>query len=102
MADPTRFLTTIRVEAMVWDGSLESVQAICDWARGKLRDDQAEQDPPVSYLTQDGVEAFDVLVETDDGSATLRPLDWVVHVASDCFKVVTPDEIRTHYASAAS
>lgn len=66
----------VEVEAMKWDGSLPSIQAICKWANHSGE----YEDPPVSYLTNDSdPEApFDVQIWTLNGPVSVEPGEWIV------------------------
>jgi hypothetical protein len=71
------------VEALQWDGSHESLQAICRWANDS--EIEAGNDPIVDYIeTEGGIK--DVLVDTvDNGPRPLSPGDFVVKLENGNF-----------------
>lgn len=85
----------VEVEAMQWDGTLESIRVICDWTN---RD--RSEDPNVDYLTNAdaGFTApFNVLVHTLEGAMQVKPGDWVVQGIKGEFYPCKPDIFALTY-----
>lgn len=76
--------------AMRWDGSLESIQAICAWAN----DPKDVSDPWVSFVIGDGV-ASEVQCDTVEGIVAVKPGDWIVRNAEREFSVARPVSVST-------
>jgi hypothetical protein len=80
-----------RPHAMRWDGSRESISAICRWANADAEDPDAD-DPTVSYLFRAADDAFDVQVWSTipGGPVGMEPGDWVYRRADGEFEVLRP------------
>lgn len=78
MADKYR-KRPVDVEAMQFDGSIESASRIAQWANADVANDLGE-DPIFSYTTLGGSdnEAYDAIVVTDHGSVEVNDGDWVI------------------------
>lgn len=87
----------VEVEAMQFDGTLESASAIATWANA---DDAAGlmEDPTLTYLTSDALPgaAFDMVVWTAHGDAAVNKGDWVIRGESD-FYPCKPDAFDKLY-----
>ncbi len=77
---------------MQWDGTLESIQTICDWSNGDRSDE-----PWVDYLTSEEYSSpFNVLVHTPEGAERVRPNDWIVRVEGE-FYLCTAENFEKKY-----
>jgi len=83
------------IEAVRWDGSLDSIRAICDWANGDRSDE-----PSVDYLTNEDegfTSPFNVLVHTLEGAMRVTPGDWIIKGVKGEFYPCKPDIFEETY-----
>jgi hypothetical protein len=85
----------VEVEAMRWDGSLESIRAICEWVNSPDRDD----DPTISYLTNNN-QPYGVVVWTLEGEMKVAPGDWIIRGVKGEFYSCKPGIFALTYESA--
>ena len=83
------------IEAMQWDGTVESMQAICEWANRPLADD-----PNVDYVTtmRDGQQRVEEpLCHTLEGPLRVKPKDWIIKGVQGEFYPCKPDIFAATY-----
>jgi hypothetical protein len=96
MPKPTKYRKRpVEVEAMQWDGSRESIDAICRWANDPLLVHGDE--PVVSYVYQGEDDVQDVIVWTLNGDVGLDPGEWVVRGVQGEFYPCKPDIFDATY-----
>lgn len=86
------------IEAMQWDGTVESMRAICAWANAPL-----DGDPNVDYVTSlDGgvVRVDDPLCHTLEGPLTISRGDWIIRGVEGEFYPCKPGIFRATYEPA--
>ena len=65
----------IVIEAIQFDGSLESAKEICEWCKGTV------SNPNVSYMTfkiERLIDVEDFMIHTLEGDMLVSPRDWVI------------------------
>ena len=84
----------VEIEAMRWDGSEESIAAICGWANG---DFLGADDPTITYLTSGPGAPFDVRIWTLEGELHVTAGDWVIRGIKGEFYPCKPDIFMATY-----
>jgi hypothetical protein len=82
------------IEAMQWDGLIESIRAICEWAN------VPGEDPNVDYCTVADVVVEDVLCHTLEGPLNVSPDDWIIKGVQGEFYPCKPDIFAATYEAA--
>lgn len=89
----TRYRKTALVEAMQWDGTLDSIKTICRWAN-----DGAEE-PWIDYITKSEDEPpSDVMCHTLEGPLNVSPGDWIIQGVQGEYHPCKPDVFAASYA----
>ena len=83
------------IEAIQYDGSLESIRAIARWANAYPN----EGDPWVDFVSLRG-EVIDPMVHTREGLMAIMPGDWVLKGGQDEFYPCAPDLFAATYEPA--
>jgi len=81
------------IEAMQWDGSMESIHAICDWSLSYTTEDG---EPWVDYVTA-GETPQDVQVITLEGHMSVSVGDWIIKGIQDEFYPCKPGIFEATY-----
>ena len=86
----------VEIEAMQWDGSHASIDAICDWANGG---DDSYDDPTVTYgySDVDDVHEDSVSIWTLEGDMRVSPNDYVIKGVAGEFYPCKPDIFAATY-----
>src|SRR5690242_15622573 len=84
----------VEVEAMQWDGSRQSIDAICRWAND---DRPLDEDPWVTYVFTGADDVRDVLISTLEGAMAVRPGDYVIRGVKGEFYPCKPDIFEATY-----
>jgi hypothetical protein len=85
----------VEVEAMQWDGSRASAEAICRWVND--RPEYADE-PIMSYLSVfDDGHVSDVQIFTLEGPHNVSPKDWVIRGIGGEFYPCKPDIFEATY-----
>ena len=93
MNAPERFRKKpVVIEAMQWDGSLDSITAICEWANVL-----GEDDPHISYLTARSFGVHDVLIDTLEGPLRAAVGDWIIRGVAGEFYPCKPGIFEATY-----
>ena len=79
------------IEAMQWDGSVESLRAVCDWANANL-----DEDPWVDYVVYNG-QVVDPLIHTLEGEMSISMNDWIIKGVKGEFYPCKPDIFEATY-----
>ena len=92
----------VTVEAAQWDGSRESLGAICRWVNScpevVNEDEEPSGDPTMDFLTE-GDEIRDVQIYTLEGPLRVSPGDWIIKGVKGEFYPCKPDVFDATYES---
>jgi hypothetical protein len=87
MADKYR-KKPVEIEAMQWDGTRVSIDAICDWVNGG---DDNYDDPTITYCYSGVDDVNDVRIWTLEGDLNVSPNDYVIRGVQGEFYPCKPD-----------
>lgn len=82
------------IEAMQWDGSRPSIDAICRWANDPL---PIDEDWIIAYNTFGGDDVSDPRVGTLEGDMRIGVGDWVIKGVKGEFYPCKPDVFQQSY-----
>lgn len=82
------------IEAMQWDGSLESLEEICRWAN-----DGNADEPWITYIVVSG-QIQDVLIDTLEGHMYVSIDDWIIRGVQGEVYPCKPDIFKASYEDA--
>lgn len=97
--EPQRFKSRpAEIEAMQWDGTRESIKAICAWANSFPQapnpdrpDEEIDpSDPHVTYVFITDDDVYDVQIDTFSGPVPLEANEWVIRGVSGEFYPCAP------------
>ena len=74
------------IEAMLYDGTMKSIETIGDWAKSP-----PGEDAWISWVTTDGVRVEDPLIHTLEGEMHVSPGDWIIKGVQGEFYPCKPD-----------
>jgi len=85
------------IEAMRFDGTRPSIEAICRWANDYR---PAEDDPWITYVFTGPDDVQDVLIDTLEGHMRADPGDWIIKGVKGEFYACKPDIFEETYEAA--
>jgi hypothetical protein len=93
----------VEIEAGQWDGSRESIDALCRWVNAQpvppeaLGDAEENDTPTLSYTFASEDDVYDVQIWSLEGPHLVSPGDWIIKGVKGEFYACKPDIFEMTY-----